>query len=306
MKIVHFEVDQAAGKYLALGKKTNQKLTEENANQFKELTALTIKSQSVVNAAVLRQLKQLKLVCLRVTGYDNVDLQACEKNGAAVYYVPDYCADAVAEHVFALLLSAVRKILIAQNQVKNGKFAYEDYQGYTLAGKTLGLIGTGKIGRQVIKISQAFLMKIIAYDIAPDKKLAKKMGFRYVSLDELLRGSDVISLHIPLVPKTNHLIDEESIKKMKNGVILINVSRGGVIDTKAMVKQMAKFRYVCLDVLEDEKSFNKDNPLLKYPEKVLITPHCAFFTELTYPRSGKITMENIERFKKGDSHNRLA
>lgn len=306
MNIVHFEVDKAAAKYLPQAKKLAAKLTEKNASQFKDIQVATIKSQSVVNAAVLRQLKQLKLVCLRVTGYDNIDLEACEKQGIAVYYVPDYCADAVAEHVFALLLSAVRKILIAQTEVKSGKFAYEDYQGYTLAGKTLGLIGTGKIGRQVIKIGQAFLMKIIAYDIAPDKRLTQKLGFRYVSFSELLRGADVISLHVPLVPKTHHLIDEPAIKKMKNKVILINVSRGGVIDTQAIIKNMKKFRYVCLDVLEDEKNFNKENPLLKYPEKVLITPHCAFFTELTYPRSGKITLENIERFKKGDSHNRLA
>ena len=306
MNIVHFEVDQATGKYLPRGQKIKARLDAKNVSRFKDVEIITIKSQSVIDAAALRWLKQLQLICLRVTGYDNVDLEVCEKQGVAVYYVPDYCADAVAEHVFALLLSAVRKILIAQTEVKSGKFAYEDYQGYTLAGKTLGLIGTGKIGRQVIRIGQAFLMKIIAYDIAPDKKLVQELGFRYVSFSELLRGADIISLHVPLVPKTHHLINEPAIRKMKNKVILINVSRGGVLDTKAVLDNIKKFRYVCLDVLEDEKHFNKENPLLKYPEKVLITPHCAFFTELTYPRSGKITLENIEGFKKGNSHNRLA
>jgi len=306
MKIVHFEVDQIASKYLPKGKKTTERLSVSNADEFKDIEIATIKSRSVINKHVLNKLPKLNLVCLRVTGYDNVDLKVCQKKGVAVYYVPDYCADAVAEHVFALLLSAVRKILIAQNEVKNGRFSYKDYQGYTLAKKTFGVIGTGKIGRQVIQIGQAFLMKIIAYDIAPDKKLARELGFKYVDLDELLHCSDVISLHVPLVPQTHHLINEKAIKKMKDGVILINVSRGGVIDTKAMVKNISKFRYVCLDVLENEKSFSKENPLLQYPDKVLITPHCAFFTELTYPRACKMTIENIKRFKKGDSHNRLA
>lgn len=306
MKIIHFEVDRESRKYLGKGRKITESLTRKNAEKFKEAGAVTIKSRSKVNQAILSKLPNLKLVCLRVTGYDNVDLLACQRRGVAVYYVPDYCTDAVAEHVFALLLSAVRQILLAQTEVSNGHFSYKNLLGYTLNGKTFGVIGTGKIGRQVIKIAQPFGLKIIAYDLAPDKKAAKRLGFKYVSLNELLKKSDIISLHVPLVPNTHHLIDDQTIKKMKKGVILINVSRGGIIDSKALVRNIKKFRYICLDVLEEEKDFSKDNPLLKFKEKVLITPHCAFFTEVTMPRACQETMANIERFKKGDSHNRLA
>lgn len=306
MKIIHFEADQESRKYLPEGKKTREILSPKNALKFKDAEVITIKSQSKINQEVLQRLPHLKLICLRITGYDNVALQECKGRGVAVYYVAEYCTDAVAEHAFALLLSAVRHILLAQYEVSNGRFSYKNLLGYTLNGKTFGVIGTGKIGRQVIKIAKAFGMKIIAYDIAPDKKAVQKLGFKYVSLNELLKKSDIISLHVPLVPNTHHLINDQTIKKMKDGVILINVSRGGIIDTKALIRNINKFRYICLDVLEEEKNFTKDNPLLKFKEKVLITPHCAFYTELTMPRACKETMENVKRFKKGDSHNRLA
>lgn len=306
MKTVHFDVDRSSQDQLYCGRKVTSSLNQANAGRYSQSEVVTIKSGSLIDKKVLTKMPRLKLICLRVTGYDNVDLSACQERKVAVYYVPDYCTDAVAEHVFALLLSAVRKILLAQHEVGNGSFSYRGYQGYTLAGKTFGVIGTGKIGRQVIKIAKAFGMKILAFDIAPDKKAATDLGFRDVALDVLLKQADIISLHIPLVPHTFHLINEKSIKKMKPGVILINVSRGGIIDTNALIKRMDKFRYVCLDVLEDEKHFTKKNPLLQFEDKVIITPHCAFFTEMTVSRACQETKDNIKRFIEGDSHNRLA
>lgn len=309
-RVVHFDIDKSFAPYFS-HEKYPFALTTKNLARLKkpdQIDIATFKSDSKIDKGLLALMTNLRALITRTVGINHIDLSACRKAGIAVYHVPDYGAFAIAEHVFAMLLSRTRKISDLSVQTKNGRFCWRGGQGYTLKDKTLGIIGIGKTGRETVKIARGFQMKVLGYDIYKDAQFAQAWGLHYVLLDKLLEKSDVISVNIPLTKETYHLLSDKQMKLCKKGAILVNVSRGEIIDTKALVANLGKFKYVCLDVLEGEEHYNFSNPLLKKlagSPKVCITPHVAFFTDLTTQQIAKITNENIVWFKRGDKTNRI-
>ena len=280
---------------------------------------------SVVDKKTLDALPNLKFLATFSTGYDHVDLTECRKRGIVVSYVPSYGENTVAEFTFALLLDLSRKICFANDRVrKTGSFSEEGLRGFDLQGKTLGVIGTGHIGRNVVRIAKGFEMNVVAFDIYPDEKFAAKAGFKYLPLADLLKESDIITLHVPYMKETHHLINAETIEKMKQGAYLINTSRGGVVETSALLKALRSGRLggVALDVLEEEgavkdelnllvdgrheehdlKTILENHVLMKMPN-VIITPHNAFNSNEAFARILDTTIENIAAYAGGKPAN---
>jgi len=306
MHIVHFEVDETFAPHFRESKypwPVNE-TTVRRIENAALVDVITVKSGSSLTAITLKQLPALKGIMARTVGVNNIDLDYCRQKQIAVYHIPDYGSFAIAEHVFALILVKARKIIDLQVDIKQGKFQYTKGQGFTLQHKTIGIIGVGKIGKEVAKIARGFQMRILGFDIKKDRAFAVRTGLKYVDLDTLLAESDLICLNVNLNPHTWHLINEVNIKKMKTGVVLINVSRGEVIDTQSLLKQIHKFRFVGLDVIEGETQFSKNNQLLKY-DNILITPHVAFFTDRTTTEIATITNRNIQYFLDGKQTNRV-
>ena len=257
--------------------------------------------------------QEIKLIALRCAGYNNVDLDAAGELGITVVRVPAYSPYAVAEHAIALILTLNRKIHRAYYRVREGNFALNGLLGFDLHNRTVGIIGTGKIGRIAGKILHGFGCEILAYDLYPNAEFAEKYG-EYVSLEELLAQSDIISLHCPLTPETHHLIDDRAIAMMKSGVMLINTSRGGLVDTQAVIKGLKskQIGHLALDVYEREGSmFFEDlsgeiiqddvfQRLLTFPN-VIITGHQAFFTEEALNNIAQTTLSNITAIEQNQS-----
>lgn len=251
----------------------------------------------------------VKLVALRSTGFNNVDLMAARQCGMTIARVPAYSPEAVAEHTVALILALDRKIHRAYARVREGNFALDGLLGFNIAGRTFGVVGTGKIGLAVARIMRAFGCIVLACDPNPDPEL-EATGGRYVPLPDLLAQADIISLHCPLTPETRHLIDSRAIKRMKPGVMLINTSRGAVIDTKAVIAGLksGKIGYLGLDVYEEEGDlFFEDLSdqvleddvfarLLTFPN-VLITGHQGFFTAEALTAIAETTIANLTSFE---------
>ncbi len=261
----------------------------------------------------------IKLIALRCAGFNNVDLDAAAKFGIKVVRVPAYSPYSVAEHTVAMILALNRKIYKAYHRVREGNFALDGLLGFDLNGRTVGLIGTGKIGAVTAKIMNGFGCKIIAYDQMQNDSCLQ-LGVKYVPLEKLFEGSDIISLHCPLTPETFHMIDAKSLEKMKKGVVLINTSRGALIDTKAVIKALksGKVGSLGLDVYEEEGDlFFEDLSskviqddvfarLLTFPN-VVITGHQAFFTQEALHNIAETTIGNISEFEKsGNSKNEIS
>lgn len=258
----------------------------------------------------------VKLVALRCAGFNNVDLKAAKKLGISIVRVPAYSPHGVAEHAVGLMLALNRKIYKAHNRVRDGNLALEGLLGYEIYGKTVGVVGTGKIGVAVASIMSGFGCKVLGFDPIKNPK-AKEAGVKYVSLDELLAQSDIITLHCPLMPQTHYIINAKAIKKMKDGVMLINTSRGALVETLTVIEALksGKIGYLGLDVYEEEGDIFfedlsgqiiKDDVfarLLTFPN-VVVTGHQAFFTETALSNIAHTTLENIsEMEKKGTSPN---
>lgn len=306
MNIVHFDVDDTFAPHFR-EQKYPWPLTEKTVKRIKNpalIDVVTMKSSSDLSATTLENLPALKGIMARTAGVNNIDLEYCRAHHIAAYHIPDYGSFAIAEHVFALILAKARKIIDLQVDIKRGLFTYTKGQGFTLQGKTIGIVGVGKIGKEVAKIARGFQMRILGFDITKDRSFALRTGLKYASLNTLLEQSDFISLNVNLNPQTFHLVNEANIKKMKTSVVLINVSRGEVIDTKALLKHISKFRFVGLDVVEGETQFSKSNQLLKH-DNILITPHVAFFTDRTTTEIATITNRNIQYFLDGKQTNRV-
>ncbi len=273
--------------------------SEKNKEKVKDAEILCVMVHSDLSAKNLSSLKNLKLIITRSTGYDHIDLAYCREHNILVSHVPDYGSYVIAEHVFALLLSSVRKILEGEKKTAEHIFKEDGLRGMALKGKTIGIIGLGKIGAHVARIaSRGFLMRVIAYDLHPREDLARDYGFHYLeTLDELYRESDIITLHLPLLPSTRHLINQESIAKMKDGVVLINTSRGGIIQTFDLVEAIkaGKFSHVALDVVEHEDNITEVSELLDLPN-VIITPHIAYYTRESVEKMYAISSEIIDSF----------
>ncbi|PKO54402.1 MAG: hydroxyacid dehydrogenase [Betaproteobacteria bacterium HGW-Betaproteobacteria-2] len=260
-----------------------------------------------VLAALARQ--GVKLVALRCAGFNNVDLAAAKEFGIEIARVPEYSPYSVAEHAVAMMLTLNRKIHRASARVREGNFALEGLLGFDFHGKTVGVVGTGKIGLCFIRIMAGFGCKVLAFDPYPNPDCIAA-GAQYVELAELLRQSDIISLHCPLTPQTHHLINEQAIASMKRGVMLINISRGGIIDTRAVIRGLKSgiIGSLGLDVYEEEDNlFFRDLSnsmihddvfarLLTFPN-VVVTGHQAFFTQEALTEIAKITIENLSSFE---------
>lgn len=254
-----------------------------------------------------------QMVALRCTGFNNVDLAAAKEFGIPVTRVPTYSPYAVAEHTVALILALNRKIHRAYNRVRELNFSLNGLVGFDLHGKTAGIIGTGRIGRIVAQILHGFGMRVLAYDPFPSRDWSEGMGVQYVDPQELARESDIISMHVPLTTETHHIVRRETIELMKPGVILVNVSRGRLIDTAALIEGLKEGRLggVALDVYEEEEGiFFEDLSgqilqddelarLLTFPN-VLITAHQAFLTREALNDIAQVTVENIRRLASGE------
>jgi D-lactate dehydrogenase len=297
------------------------------AHLNEETVGLATGSQAVcafvndqVNAAVIERLHSLgvRLIALRCAGYNNVDLSAATKEGITVARVPAYSPSAVAEHTIALMLALNRKVHRAYNRVREGNFALDGLVGFDMHGKTVGLIGTGQIGAEVAQILTGFRCPILAFDPFPNAT-CRSLGVRYVELDELLAQSDIISLHCPLTPENKYIISDDAIARMKNGVMLINTSRGALLDTVAIIEGLktGKIGYLGLDVYEEEEEiFFEDRSglilsddvfarLLTFPN-VIITGHQAFFTREALLNIAATTIDNITKFESNQPLENLA
>ncbi len=253
---------------------------------------------------VLRRGKT-RVIALRCAGFNNVDLRAAEEAGIQVCNVPAYSPNAVAEHTVGMMLTLNRKFHRSYWRVREGNFSLDGLMGFDMAGKTIGIIGTGKIGSAVARILLGMQCTVLAVDPVPSEE-CRKMGVEYVTLEHLLQRSDVITLHCPLTPETYHLINAERIAMMKDGAMLINTSRGAVVDTKALIQALKrrKFCAVGLDVYEEEEKYFYEDlsdkvieddllaRLLTFPN-VLITAHQAFFTREALENIARTTLANI-------------
>ncbi len=274
-----------------------------------------------LDASMLIALKKagVEHIALRCAGFNNVDLASADELGLTVTRVPAYSPHAVAEHAVALMLALNRKIYWAHSRVRDGNFSLDGLLGFDLHGKTIGIVGTGKIGQTLADALHGFGCNLLGVDRRENPRCVE-VGMNYVGLDELLAQSDIISLHCPLTPETHHLINSESIARMKRGVMLINTSRGGLIDTKAAIDGLksGKIGYMGLDVYEEEEALffedktfevRKDDEfarLTTFPN-VIITGHQAYFTREALTRIAETTLANITEFENGtDLTNRVS
>lgn len=285
-----------------------------------EAEALCIFIDSPIGEAELKRFPALKLIATRSTGFDHIDLAAAKAHGVAVANVPFYGENTVAEFAFALLLALSRRIIDADERVRAGTFSPNGLRGFDLAGKTLGVVGTGHIGAHIIRMAQGFGMKVVGFDAFPNQDLSHTLNFSYVPLADLLAQSDVITLHVPYNKDTHHLINKGNIGGIKKGAYLINTARGAVIETEALVEALQKGILAggALDVLEEEGELADDTGLLTSPQpetdamkillenrylishpRVIVTPHLAFNTTEAVERILNTTIENIKHFSDG-------
>lgn len=288
-------------------------LNKETALHVADVSAICVFVNDVVDIDILKQLyaQGIRLIILRCAGYNNVDIAAAQALGIQVTNVPAYSPHAVAEHTIGLILALTRHIPEAHQRVHAGNFALEGLKGFELYGKTAGIIGTGRIGAIVACILQSFGMRVQATDPLQNPECCNQ-GIQYVDLDTLLSQADVISLHCPLTAESGHLINATEITKMKPGVMLINTSRGGVLNTQAVIDGLksGQIGYLGMDVYEQEqhlffrdlssKGFDDDNlkSLLALPN-VLITPHQAFFTTEALENIASASLTSLTEFEKG-------
>ncbi|HPS21326.1 MAG TPA: NAD(P)-dependent oxidoreductase [Candidatus Paceibacterota bacterium] len=326
MKIVFFEVPKSEQEiFLNYFKDQDvilyeDKLEIENINLAKDADIISVFVNSEVNKNIIDSLPNLKYITTRSTGFDHIDIDYCKTKNIKVSSVPAYGSHTVAEFAFALLLNLSRKIYDAYHNLREGAdFSIFDLQGFDLFGKTFGVIGTGKIGKNSVKIAKGFGMNVIAYDLHPDLEFAKENNFEYKTFDEVISNSDVITLHAPFCKENCHIINKEAISKMKKGVYLINTARGELIDTEALIWGLDQkiIAGAGLDVLEGERDLKEEFEILAHADKgnkiidykklledrvlidmpnVIVTPHIAFYSKEAEFEIIKTTEENIKNF----------
>jgi D-lactate dehydrogenase len=308
------------GHYLQerLGKTISLKLTAEwlqgvDASELAQIEILLPFIYPHIGRDEMEALPHLKLIATRSTGHDHIDITEASKRGILVANVPGYGETAVAEHTFALILTLSRKIHLASTRTQQGNYSLDGLQGFDLYGKTLGVIGAGAIGLHVIRIAKGFGMQVLAQDVMQNRLFAEVLGFRYVSLQELLAHSDIVSLH---TPSSFHLINAQALSQMKRGALLINTARGSLVDTGALLHALDQdiLAGVGLDTLEGEEYIQHEeellrstgieeqlklvthNRLLQRRSNVVITPHIAFNTQEALRRILDTTVENVQGF----------
>ncbi|AMQ18548.1 D-2-hydroxyacid dehydrogenase [Thermococcus peptonophilus] len=265
----------------------------------KDVDAIIVRSKPKVTRKVIEAAPKLKVIGRAGVGLDNIDLKAAEERGIKVVNSPGASSRSVAELAIGLVFAVARKIAFADRKMREGVWAKKQCMGIELEGKTIGVVGFGRIGYQVAKIANALGMNVLLYDPYPNEERAKEVGGKFVPLEELLRESDVVTLHVPLVETTYHLINEERLKLMKPTAILINAARGAVVDTDALVKALQEgwIAGAGLDVFEEEP-LPKDHPLTKL-DNVVLTPHIGASTVEAQMRAGVEVAEKIVEALKG-------
>lgn len=290
--------------------------TLDNVSLTQGATAVCVFVNDPVNADIVRAMADhgVKLIALRCAGYNNVDLQAAAEVGIRVVRVPAYSPHAIAEYALALMLAADRHIPRAVTRTRDGNFSLQGLLGFDLYGKTLGVIGTGKIAKVLVRMLSGFGMTILGYDPYPDEEFALVNAMQYVTLDELFQRSDIITLHCPLTPETRYVINAESIAKMKDGVMIVNTGRGQLIDTNALIEGLKsrKIGSAALDVYEEEGNYFYEDTsdaiivddtlarLLSF-NNVYVTSHQAFFTREALHNIANTTLQNVKDFVEGKS-----
>ena len=325
MNIAFFEVEDWEKEYL------REKLAEhalefypgtleaDNAGGMENTDVLSVFIYSTVDKPVLEQLPTLKLIVTRSTGFDHIDIDECKKRNITVCNVPSYGENTVAEHTFALILTLSRNLYKACVKRLTGDFSTGGLKGFDLKDKTLGVVGTGRIGLHVIRIGKGFGMNVLAYDVRQNELLAEVLGFTYVPLEQLLAESQIVTLHLPYNRHTHHLIDAEKFKLMRSGSFLINTARGAIVDTAALIEALGNgtLAGAGLDVLEGEEfikeetavlyEFNKPevlsviakNEIVLRRQNVVYTPHIAFDSQEALDRILETTVKNITNFLSG-------
>ncbi|MBI5469336.1 MAG: hydroxyacid dehydrogenase [Deltaproteobacteria bacterium] len=332
MKIAIFEVEEwERGAFMALEAAheivfSHDPIGAGNADEFSGAEVISTFIYSDLGADVLARLKGLKLIATRSTGFDHIDTGYCARKGVLVSNVPAYGDNTVAEHVFGLMLMISHNLYESVERTRKGDFSIKGLRGFDLLGKTLGVLGTGRIGRCVIEIARGFRMDVLAYDIHPDNALAERLGFRYAPVEEVLSSSDIITVHLPATASTRDLISKKEFSMMKEGAVIINTARGGIIDVQALLEAVTKgrVRAAGLDVLPEEPSIREeaelirsiamkkpleallaDHVLLKH-RNVYITPHNAFNTKEAVGRILDTTVDNIASYIRGAPKNIVA
>ncbi len=272
----------------------------EIVERAKDADIMVVVNYPVI-AETIEKLENLKMIAVSFTGYDHIDIEKCRELGITVSNVPEYSTSSVAELVFGMIISAKRKLIECDNAVRSGKDS-SNLLGRELYGKTLGVIGTGKIGQRVCEIALAFGMNIIAYSRTRKDNLEKK-GVRYVQLEELLRKSDIVTIHVPLTRETEGMIGERELEMMKDGAIIVNTARGKIIDTAALAKKLESGRILaCLDVFDIEPPLPENHPL-RNAKNAVLAPHVGYYTEEALMRRLVMTVENIRAFINGSPKN---
>ncbi len=302
---------------------SSEPLHETEVEDPSGITVLSPFIHSDVTAEVLDRFPDLKLIATRSTGFDHIAIDACKERGIVVSNVPTYGANTVAEHTFALILALTRRVHKAYEQTVRGKFSIEGLRGIDLRDRTIGVVGTGSIGTHVIRIALGFQMHVLAFDVQPVHHMADALGFEYVDLDTLLAKSDIVTLHVPYLEATHHLIDADAIARMKESAILINTARGAVVETPALVDALrgGHLGGAGLDVLEEEtaimeegemlsRQFDEEslqtlvqNNILLRMDNVIITPHIAFNSEEALNKILETTVANVSAFLAGNPQN---
>lgn len=335
MKIAFFEIAEEEQKHFFKKKLSEHELsffdtplTEDTLPKENDFEVVSVFVNCGVTKKVIDSFPKLKLITTRSTGFDNIDFEYAKTKNINACNVPSYGSHTVAEYTFALILSLSRKIPQAVARLKTtGEFSYENLRGLDIHGRILGVIGTGKIGKNVIKIARSFDMEVIAFDPHPDEEFAKELGYKYVSFDTLLSSSDIVTIHTVLSNDTKHLINTKNIFNMKKGAILINTARGGIVSTDALFQAITTKHLAgaALDVLEGEndlkeeldvfskeKHYSKDlktmleNHMLINLEDVIITPHMAFYTKEAEESIMQTTVDNINSLTTGSIQNQVA
>ncbi len=328
MRIAFFETSSADQKYLASlldGHElffTEEPLNEDTLDQAKNADVISVFIYSTVNQAVIEKLPGLRALTTRSTGFDHIDTAFCKEKGIPVYNVPFYGENTVAEHTFALILALSRNVHKSYARGLKGDFSIEGLIGFDLKDKTLGVIGTGHIGLHVIRIAKGFGMHVIAFDVQHNTFLSEILHFRYGSIEEVLKQSDIVTLHVPYNEHTHHLINTDNIRHFKKGSLLINTARGGVVENKALIEALDQgiLAGAGLDVLEGEEHIKEDKECLQSTcantakelaenrdllsrDNVVYTPHIAFYSEEALRRILDTTARNIRFFEIGKKDN---
>jgi D-lactate dehydrogenase len=299
-------------------------LDARNAAAHADAEIISTFLTSSLDSGILAKFPNLRMIAVRSTGYDNVDLEYCHAHKITVCNVPDYGDVTVAEHAFALLLALSKRLISCIDATRQGNFAFHPEPGFELRGKLLGVVGTGRIGRRAIEIACGFGMEVIAYDQFPRPDEAERLGFRYDSFREVIANADILTLHVPATPETVGLMDDNAFSLMKRGVILINTARGTIIDIAALVRALSsgKVGGAGLDVLpnepllrEETRLFGKEAPTsesfrniaadhaLLHFSNVIITPHNAYNTTEALRRIINMSIKDIQAFTAGQPIN---